>query len=74
MGRTDADYFTRIHHLDGSQSGGLNGPFLLDTDTVHDNGQGDLLIGGQGGVLDWFFAGLTDTLKKKRRAELLTTI
>src|SRR5581483_3427864 len=35
-GHTDADYPTRLHHLDGSTAGGLNGSYLLTAATVHD--------------------------------------
>src|SRR5262249_61406382 len=49
--RTDADLATRIGHLNGSQSGGLNGGYLLNTTTVHDDGAIDELF-GEGGS-DW---------------------
>jgi PKD repeat protein len=52
--RTDADYLTRIADLTGSQSGGLNGGYLLNAQTVKSSGVGDSLYGGAG--LDWFFA------------------
>jgi Ca2+-binding RTX toxin-like protein len=73
-GRTDADYLTRVHHLDGSVSGGLNGSFFLNTTTVHDNGVVDRLFGAPGSALDWFFAGASDKVKHKRNGEILTSI
>jgi Ca2+-binding RTX toxin-like protein len=52
-GRTDADYATRIAHLNGSLSGGRNGTRLLNATTVfNDAGAVDTLLGGAG--LDWF--------------------
>jgi len=53
-----ADYVTRIGHLTGALSGGLNGSFLLNSATVSDNGARDVLLGGSG--RDLFFAGLQD--------------
>jgi Ca2+-binding RTX toxin-like protein len=52
--RADADYLTRISHLNGTQSGGLNGSYLLNNQTVFDDGAGNDLYGDQG--QDWFFA------------------
>jgi hypothetical protein len=51
-GRTDADYNTRINHLTGT-GGGLNGGYLLNTATVHDDNIMDQLYGEAGS--DWFF-------------------
>jgi Ca2+-binding RTX toxin-like protein len=62
-GRTDADYSTRINHLNGTLSGGLNGSFLLTASTVHDDTASDTLY-GEGGA-DWFFARLSGTTKDK---------
>jgi PKD repeat protein len=73
-GRTDATYLARVHHLDGSLSGGLNGSFLLNATTVHDNGQADTLFGATGFSLDWFFADPSDTLKHLRTDEVTTGI
>ena len=56
--RTDVDYATRIAQLNGSQSGGTNGAFLLNATTVHDDGAANTLFGGLD--LDWFFVGLND--------------
>lgn len=52
--RTDADYLTRISHLNGTSGGGLNGAYLLNGLTVVDDGAADNLYGNSG--LDWFFA------------------
>jgi hypothetical protein len=52
--RTDVDYPTRLGHLDGSPAGGLNGPSLLNTQTVTDDDASDSLFGDAG--RDWFFA------------------
>jgi Ca2+-binding RTX toxin-like protein len=70
--RTDIDYSTRIAHLNGSMSGGLNGSNLLNASTVHGNGLGDNLIGGNGS--DWFFAGMMDMLFNKTNGEIVTQI
>ncbi|MGH3711976.1 MAG: beta strand repeat-containing protein [Micromonosporaceae bacterium] len=55
--RTDADYATRVGHLDGSIAGGLNGTSYLKGpgpgQTVFDDTSADLLPGGSG--MDWFF-------------------
>jgi hypothetical protein len=52
-GRTDADYATRISHLNGSVSGGRSGGSFLNSATVHDDAALDQLY-GEGGS-DWFF-------------------
>jgi Ca2+-binding RTX toxin-like protein len=58
--RTDIDYATRIAHLNGSMSGGLNHNsdssvfYYLNPSTVHADGQVNNLYGGAG--LDWYFA------------------
>jgi len=57
--RTDVSYATRVGQLNGSLSGGLNGPYLLNATTVHDDNTTDLLYGGAG--MDWFFAHLSGT-------------
>ncbi|GEM_PF-7057975 len=57
--RTDADYATRVGHLQGSP-GGLNGTTVLTKDTVFDDGVRDVLSGDAG--QDWFFAGAGDAL------------
>ena len=60
-GRTDADYQTRVNHLNGTLGGGLNGGLLLTANTVHDDAASDQLSGGAGS--DWFFALLGGTNK-----------
>jgi hypothetical protein len=52
--RGDADYETRLGHLDGSLTGGLNGASLLNGQTVTDDAAIDSLFGNGG--RDWFFA------------------
>jgi Ca2+-binding RTX toxin-like protein len=75
-GRTDADYNTRIAHLMGTQSGGLNGSYFLNGTTVFDNGLTDALEGGAG--MDWFFAHTStkngDTIRNLRSGEVVTSI
>jgi Ca2+-binding RTX toxin-like protein len=51
------DFATRVAYLDGSLPGGLNGPYVLNTTTVHDDGAPDTLYGGAGH--DWFFVHLS---------------
>jgi PKD repeat protein len=53
-GRTDADYLTRISHLNGTAAGGLNGAYTLDAQSVFDDGAADSLSGDAG--QDWFLA------------------
>src|SRR5262249_45706094 len=53
-GRTDADYNTRIKHLNGSLSGGLNGSYRLTGTTVHDDNKADTLFGEA--RPRWFFS------------------
>lgn len=50
--RTDITLSARIAHLDGSQSGGLNGNFFLNASTIDDDGSIDELFGEAGN--DWF--------------------
>jgi hypothetical protein len=75
-GRTDADYNTRVAHLQGTQSAGLNGSYLLNASTVFDNGVVDLLDGGAG--MDWFLVGTSgknkDMIKNERSGEVVTSI
>jgi hypothetical protein len=75
-GRTDANYATRIRHLNGTLGGGLNGGFLLTTGTVHDDAAIDTLF-GEGGT-DWFFALLSgpnkDVVSDKAAGELSTAL
>jgi ELWxxDGT repeat protein len=68
--RTDADYLTRVHHLDGSLAGGLNGPYFLNATTVHDDGAADRLFGTNG--QDWFLVGSNDQTDQ-HNGEIVTT-
>jgi hypothetical protein len=73
-GRTDADYNTRINHLNGTLSGGLNGSYYLTASTVHDDAAIDTMF-GEGGM-DWFFAMQSgsnkDQVKDKATGEVIT--
>jgi Ca2+-binding RTX toxin-like protein len=75
-GRTDADYNTRVKHLQGTSAGGLNGSYRLTTATVHDDAVVDSLNGWDG--MDWFFVGGTgkklDKAYNQTAAELITSI
>src|SRR5262245_25400322 len=53
--RTDADYATRISHL--QNGGGLNGGYVFNSTTVFDDAFADSLTGNQG--RDWFLLNLT---------------
>src|SRR5262249_23851776 len=69
-------YLDRIHHLDGSKLGGLNGSYLINGSTVHDDTAVDTLSGG--GDSDWFLANLTggtlDVLKDRKSGEVATDL
>jgi Ca2+-binding RTX toxin-like protein len=69
--RTDIDYTTRIAHLTGNMSGGLNGSYLLKAGTVQGNGLADNLYGGPG--MDWYFAGMMDVISNKTAGEMVVT-
>jgi Ca2+-binding RTX toxin-like protein len=70
--RTDIDYSTRIAHLTGTSSGGLNGNYLLNTSTVQADGSANHLYGGAG--LDWYFAGLLDIVLNHTAGEVVTQV
>jgi hypothetical protein len=74
-GQPGESYATRINHL--MSGGGLNGPHLLNSSTVHDNGVVDTLYGGGPG-LNWYFAHLTgahpDIIKHRKLGEVVTNI
>jgi FG-GAP-like repeat/RTX calcium-binding nonapeptide repeat (4 copies) len=73
-GRTDADYSTRVKHLSGSLSGGLNGSYFLTGTTVHtvyDDTAADSLWGEAG--LDWFFTKKPPPGKTKDKVNDLST-
>jgi hypothetical protein len=75
-GRTDADYTTRVKHLQGRLSGGLSGSYLLTSTTVDDDNSIDSLSGGAG--QDWFFVGgkgkRGDKVTDSARGEVTTSI
>jgi hypothetical protein len=78
-GRTDADYTTRVNHLNGTRGGGLNGGVLLTANTggtVHDDAAIDTLF-GEGGS-EWFFALQSgtnkDVIKDQATGEVVTTL
>jgi hypothetical protein len=73
-GSTDS-YTTRVNDL--TSGGGLNGSYLLNTSTVHDNGQTDTLFGFPAAApLDWFFAIAANIplIKHRNPGEVITTI
>jgi Ca2+-binding RTX toxin-like protein len=70
--RTDASYQTRIADLSGTQSGGLNGGYLLTSQTVTSNGGGNSLYGGTGQA--WFFAANTDSIYNLQSGEVVTSL
>jgi hypothetical protein len=62
-GRTDANYNTRVKHLSGSLSGGLNGSTRLTSTTVRDDNAIDSLYGWAG--VDWFIVSGSGKKKDK---------
>ena len=81
--RTDIDYTTRMDHLLGTMTGGMNGPYFLiprtptSSGTVYDNGMIDKLYGGGG--MDWYFAdtmmpAIMDMIFNKTTGEMVTSI
>jgi hypothetical protein len=72
-GRADADYATRVGHLDGSLAGGLNGTSLLNPQTVTDDDASDSLFGDDG--VDWFFAlASSDVVNDLEEGEIVTAL
>jgi Ca2+-binding RTX toxin-like protein len=76
-GRTDANYTTRLKHLQGTLAGGLNGSYRLTATTVHDDNNAiDSLYGNAG--TDWFFVGgrgkKTDKVYDQLSGEVITTL
>ena len=71
-GRTDLTYQGRINHLTGAVSGGLNGSYFLNAQTVHDDNAADQLF-GEGGT-DWFLIGVLDSLGDQKHGETATRI
>jgi hypothetical protein len=70
--RTDADYLTRIADLSGTQTAGLNGNYLLPTQTVTSNGGSNDLYGNLG--QDWFFAATSDRIHNLESGEIVTNL
>lgn len=74
--RTDVSYSTRLKQLNGSLSGGLNGSYLLNSNTVHDDNAIDSLFGGAG--TDWYLAHLkganVDKVNGQTSGEVITGI
>ncbi len=70
--RTDIGYSSRMAHLNGSTSGGLNGNYLLNSITVQTDGAANSLDGGSG--QDWYFAGVLDTVFYQTSGEVVTPI
>jgi Ca2+-binding RTX toxin-like protein len=70
--RTDIDYLTRIADLSGTQTGGLNGSYLLTSQTVTSNGGGNALYGGVGQA--WFFAANSDSIYNLQSGEIVTSL
>lgn len=72
----DANYTTRISHLNGTATGGRNGSYLLNANTVHDDGVADTLYGQSG--MDWFLTSGTgasaDVVNDKAATEMVTTL
>jgi len=61
-------YTTRISHLKGNSSGGLNGGNILTFGgTVHDDGTTTSLTGGAGS--DWFFTGANSSITDRQAGE-----
>ncbi len=73
--RTDADYATRVAHLQGTP-GGLNGTSFLTAQSIFIDSAVDALY-GDGGV-DWFFAEVNDTnhdiVKDETSGETVTAL
>jgi hypothetical protein len=65
-----ASYATRVGHL--MHGGGMNGSFLLNTSTVHDNGAVDVLHGNEG--MSLFFAKVHGTHQDEIDAETGETV
>jgi hypothetical protein len=66
------DYGARLARLLGNSPGGLNGPYDLNTHTVHNDSHADILFGGGG--RDWFFASVRDILVDRRLCETVTQV
>lgn len=74
--RRDLDYQSRVDHLTGATSGGLNGSTLLTPSTLYDDQDVDQLYGDAG--RDWFLRSntspWTDVLRDRKNNELVSGI
>jgi large repetitive protein len=73
--RTDAAYATRIAHLRGQQTGGLNGAYVLTGSTIHDDNAIDDLWGE--GNNDWFLhqtGTFADRVNDRKSGETMTDL
>jgi phospholipase C len=74
--RTDETFAQKVAHLSGGATGGLNGPYILDSTTVQSHHRGDTLKGGS--ALDWFFAHVfssgAGTLSGMQLGDMITPI
>jgi uncharacterized delta-60 repeat protein len=73
--RTDAAYATRIAHLRGQQTGGLNGAYVLTGATIHDDNAIDDLWGE--GNNDWFLhqtGTFADRVNDRKSGETMTDL
>ena len=57
-------YSLRIDHLSVNSNGGFNNGYMLNSNTVVDDGAVDTLIGDTG--QDWFLAGINDVVKSTK--------
>jgi hypothetical protein len=64
-------YQTRVNHLFGNTSGGLNGTALLNTQAIVTDNVADQLFGGAGTDWFWLTAG-TDTLSGESAGEVVS--
>ncbi len=69
--RRDVNRATRLAHLMGP-TGGLNGSYFLNTNTVQDDTARDILFGGEG--FDWFIVGSPDKIKRKECGKVVTVL
>jgi hypothetical protein len=72
---TNEDYFTRVGHLSGTVSGGLNGHFFLNSTTLKKDAVVDQLF-GEGGT-NWFVfsgSGVVDQVKDAKPGEVQTAL
>ncbi len=77
-GRTDANYPTRVHHLDGTLANGRNGSARLMGATVRNDRAIDRLFSKSGVGLNWYLVEdggpFRDLVLKKRHGEIVTVL